>query len=148
MAVIIIGFVVMLTGALVALWASFQISSLERAQNFLDEMDDEWNDWLNPYPGLLGEEFERERSYYSNIRIVGVVTLIAGVVVVVVGAILLRKEPAPAAYAPMAPATITGAVNYCEYCGRHLSPGAVMCPGCGRTFPRKRHEVGPEQEVR
>ena len=31
----------------------------------------------------------------------------------------------------------SGNVNFCSYCGRQVGPGAVWCPGCGRSLGRQ-----------
>ena len=29
-----------------------------------------------------------------------------------------------------------GTANFCSYCGRQLAPGAIWCPGCGRSLQK------------
>ena len=127
-----------------ALWASFQISTLNIAEDVMDE----WNSWPDSYPGQIDEEFEEQRDRYSAIRVAGMIALVIGAVVAVCGFILLKREPTVLEFTVPVTATVPGAVNFCEHCGRQLSPGAVRCPACGRAFQHKGEEVGSEQEVR
>ena len=138
------GFAIMVTGGLVALWASFQISTLNIAEDVMDE----WNSWDYSYPGQIDEEFEEQRDRYSAIRVAGLIALVVGAIVAVCGLILLKRDSTVLASTVQVTTTVTGAVNFCEYCGRQLSAGAVRCPSCGRTFQHKAKEVGGEQEVR
>lgn len=141
---IALGFVFMLVGGLIALWASFQMSSLEVAHDIFDE----WGYPYDVYPDLIDEEYERLRDYYSAVRVAGVTGMIVGIIVAFYGFILLRKEPEPIAPASSSLSTVSGVVNFCEYCGRQIPPGAVRCPGCGRAFQQKVRGVSSEQEVR
>lgn len=141
---IVLGFVIITAGTMVMLWASFQIASLENAQDFTDE----WDFWYNPYQDMIDEEYERLRDYYSAVRIGGAFGMAAGVALALGGFILMRKESESIVPIVPVPPTVTGAVNFCEYCGQQISPGAIRCPKCGRTFRHMRHEIGSEQEVR
>ena len=139
-----LGFAIVVTGGLVALWASFQISTLELAEDVMDE----WDPWYEPYPGLIDEELEEQKNRYSAVRAAGLVALVFGGIVVVCGFILLKRDTTPLESTVPVTTAVSGAVNFCEYCGRPLSPGAVRCPACGRAFEHKGEEVGSGQEVR
>ena len=139
--VLVLGFAIMVTGGLIALWASFQISTLEIAEDI-------WDPWYDSYPGQIDPDFEEQKDRYMAIRAGGLVALVAGIIVAVYGFILMKRESATSRSSVPVMSTISGAVNFCEYCGRQLSPGAVRCPACGRAFRHKEKEVGSEQEVR
>ena len=76
----------------------------------------------------------------------GGILILIGFVVMIVG--LVQSEPQPPGvyvygnqYAPpiqygqyQQPVGPTGTVNFCQYCGSRLAPGAQMCPGCGRRI--------------
>ena len=126
----------MVTGGLVALWASFQISTLNIAEDVIGEWDS------------LSDSFEEQRDRYSAIRVAGLIALVIGAIVAVYGFILLKRDSTVLEFAAPVATTVPGAVNFCEYCGRQLSAGAVRCPSCGRTFQHKAKEVAGEQEVR
>jgi len=144
-ALIVVGIVMMLGAGMAILWSSIELRNLERAQDVLDE----WGEWeWYPYSGFVDAETERLHDYYSAVRIVGVIGLIAGAIIALYGFLFLKEEPKPSSMAPSTPQMATGATNYCEYCGQQISPGAVWCPGCGRKFKPQEHEVNREQEVR
>ena len=142
--VLVLGFAIMVTGGLTALWASFQISTLNIAEDVMDE----WNSWPDSYPGQIDDEFEEQRDRYSAVRVAGLIALVIGAIVAVCGFILLKRDTTPLESTVPVTNAVSGAVNFCEYCGRPLSPGAVRCPACGRAFQHKGEEVGSGQEVR
>lgn len=72
--------------------------------------------------------------------------ILIGFIVLIVG--LIQSEPQPPVtygyggqYAPpvqygqyQQQFGLPGTVNFCQYCGQSLAPGALMCPGCGRRI--------------
>ena len=76
----------------------------------------------------------------------GGLLILIGFIVMIVG--LIQSDPRPPVtyvyggqYAPPAqygqyqqPVAPPGTVNFCQYCGHWLAPGALMCPGCGRRL--------------
>ena len=140
---IALGLAIMLGAGSVVLWSSFQIRNLERAQ----DIGDEWGLWY-PYDDILDDEFERQRDFYSAVRILGAIGLMVGLIMVLYGFLLMKKKPEPVAVVAQAPSTVVGATNFCEFCGRQISPGAARCPGCGRALLHEGYEGDREQEVR
>ncbi|MDH3365513.1 MAG: zinc ribbon domain-containing protein [Thermoplasmata archaeon] len=145
-ALIVVGIAVMLGAGMVVLWSSIELRNLERAQDVLDDFDP-FFPFNDPYNDIIEEEFDKQRDYYSTVRIVGVVGLAAGAIIVLYGLLFVKEEPRSLWAAPSTPPVPAGAMNYCEHCGRQISPGAVWCPGCGRKFKPKGYEGSREQEV-
>jgi hypothetical protein len=153
-AVIVVGIAIMLGAGMVVLWSSIELRNIERSQDLLDEFDDLWDELDDEwYPfgdidEITASQLEKQHDYYSSVRIAGVIGLIAGAIIALYGFLVLKEEPKPSSMSPFAPQATPGATNYCEYCGRQISPDAVWCPGCGRKFKPKGHEGDREQEVR
>jgi len=145
-AVIVVGIAIMLGAGMVVLWSSLELRNIEHAQDLADELNS-----LYPFGDIdqiVDAQLEKQHDYYSSVRIAGVIGLIAGAIIALYGFLFLKGEPKPSSMSPSAPQAAPGATNYCEYCGRQISPGAVWCPGCGRKFKPKGHEGNREQEVR
>jgi len=70
----------------------------------------------------------------------GTLLLVLGIILTVVGAIVTVIPSGSSALPPQyqqqtqqyGPAP-QGQTMYCQYCGRPIAPGAVYCPGCGRS---------------
>jgi len=153
-AVIVVGIAILLGAGMVVLWSSLELRNIERSQDLLGEFDDMLDDFDDLWPPFVdvsevtASQLEKQHDYYSNVRIVGFIGVIAGAIIALYGFLVLKEEPKLVTLVPPGPAGATGATNYCQHCGRQISPGAVWCPGCGRKFKPQGHEGDREQEVR
>jgi hypothetical protein len=153
-AVIVVGIAIMLGAGMAVLWSSLELRNIERSQDLLGEFDDLWgeldDEWypFGDIDEITASQLEKQHDYYSSVRIAGVIGMIVGAVIVLYGFLYLKEEPKPSSMPRSIPQAAAGAVNYCEYCGRQIGPGAVWCPGCGRKFKPSEPDGNREQQVR
>ena len=135
-ALIALGIALALISIPVIAWSSLAIASVDRSEEVYDEFI-ELNWGVNPYP--LEDEFDRERSFLSAIRVAGIIGAITGLVLLAYAYFMRDVSGYADTIVCRSDVQSDGARHYCEFCGGPTQSGSVRCDGCGRVLT-------PEQE--
>lgn len=124
---IAVGIGLALSSIPVVVWATFAIANVDRSEDAYDEVI-EWSWGFEP---SLEDEFDRERSFFSLIRVAGLVALVLGAVLAFYG-YLLREPSACEESVVVERSSTDGTPQYCESCGHFLGSESAWCQSCGR----------------
>lgn len=115
----------------VIIWSSFAIANVDRSEDTYNEFIDlSWG-----FEPSLQDEFDRERNFFSLIRVAGVVGLFFGAVLAFYGNSLRERSTVADSVVFVERPGSDGTMQYCEFCGHYLDSETIRCQGCGRRRP-------------
>ncbi|HEX9907937.1 MAG TPA: zinc ribbon domain-containing protein [Thermoplasmata archaeon] len=93
-----------------------------------------WADQEIDEMGVLIYAYPEDYEAYQTIGYIGLIAAGVGVLFVLIGAVSKGTTAQTAQKPEIRPVAHPGVVNFCQYCGAQLTPGATRCNRCGRAM--------------